>query len=443
MAEIDWCLPQVLDLLPSGLFRSDAQGNCTYLNKAAAEIVGMSAGQALGRGWMANLHPDDAGHVADEVRAARESGRPFLSEYRFLHPGGRVVWRGQFVPHRDEVGRVIGHVGSVVDITPHRAAEQRLRQSEKRYQALADNSAVGIWHITPDGKTLYVNSAILRMAELDDPAPGEDLANLLVYDFFTQESRERMLTEHTKRQEGVASVYEAELVGRRGTHRHVLICGAPLNDADGNVAGMIATFTDITARKRIEEELRQNEMRLRILSEQAPAVLWTMDQSLRFTSSTGSGLAAMGLQIGQVVGMSIDDFFGRDLDKAGVAAHRKALLGDRLTYEAHWKGRSYHSHVEPLRGADGSIQGVIGVALDITDRKLAEDAIREARDTLEKRVLERTDELTRANERWSSRSRSGGPPRRISVRARRVMPAFSTVSRHSSADRTRAGGLRM
>ena len=386
-----------------GIFQSDTQGNLVYINECGAGMVGMTPQQASGRGWVANLHPDDRDRVVTEGRQARLQGVEFRSEFRYLHADGRIVWvLGRFVPDRDLTGRLLGHVGTIHDITPRKHAEELLRKSERRYAALAEHSVPGIWHIDPHGSTLYVNPSMRRMLELDDHDPNDDLAanpGRLVYEFFTPESRERMRLEHAKRSKGLASDYEVEVVGKKGGRRSVVICGAPVLGPGGEFTSMIATFTDISDRKRMEEALRHNEARLRVVTEQVPAVLWTTDSALRFTSSVGAGLTAMGLRAGQVVGMSVLQFLHQDPNSSAPAieAHRQALVGVSRTYDQFFGGRAYQAHVDPLRRPDGTIQGVIGIALDVTDRKNAEDAVREARDWLEIRVRQRTEELTQAN----------------------------------------------
>jgi PAS domain S-box-containing protein len=216
------------------------------------------------------------------------------------------VWVvGQVVPLRSEgtadaPGHVTGYLGTLTDITETKRAEEELRRSEQRYQALSENSAVGIWQVTPAGGTRYINPTMRAMLEL---GPDEDLTRIDFYDFFTPESLDTMRGEHVKRADGMASSYEVELVGRRGGRRNVVISGAPLVGADGQVESLIGTFTDITERRRAEEalraserSLRENEARLRLLVEQVPTILWTVDADLKFTSVTGAGLNALGLR---------------------------------------------------------------------------------------------------------------------------------------------------
>jgi PAS domain S-box-containing protein len=110
-----------------------------------------------------------------------------------------------------------------------------------------------------------------------------------------------------------------------------------------------------------------------------PAVIWAVDRDLRFTLSDGGGLAGLDVEPGAVVGLTLFEYFGtEDAEHPPIAAHRRALAGTSATYELDWRGRTFHSRVEPLRDQGGEIVGAVGLAIDITERKLAEQELREA-----------------------------------------------------------------
>jgi PAS domain S-box-containing protein len=126
-------------------------------------------------------------------------------------------------------------------------------------------------------------------------------------------------------------------------------------------------------------ERHAERVRLTVMVEKMPAVLWTTDEQLQITSAMGAGLDALGLRAREPVGLSIlDFFFTKDADAPPIAAHRKALGGEAVAYEVTWKDRRFESHVQPLRNGEGVIQGVIGVALDITDRERLTDQLRQS-----------------------------------------------------------------
>jgi len=93
----------------------------------------------------------------------------------------------------------------------------------------------------------------------------------------------------------------------------------------------------------------------------------------------GAGLESLGMKSGGLTGKTLTEYFQtNDPQHPSIAAHWRALAGESLTYELHWQNRVFESHVRPLRGTDGEILGVIGVALDITDRKQLADQLRQS-----------------------------------------------------------------
>jgi PAS domain S-box-containing protein len=150
--------------------------------------------------------------------------------------------------------------------------------------------------------------------------------------------------------------------------------------------------------RQAQEALRQSEGRLRMLLERLPAIVWTTDSELRYTSASGAGMALIGRQPNELVGTSLHDYSPRDENAlTALAAHRRALQGERVTQDLEWAGRTFQACVEPLRDAEGAIIGCLGVALDITQRVQAEEGLRQAHDELESRVQERTAQLDQAN----------------------------------------------
>jgi diguanylate cyclase (GGDEF)-like protein/PAS domain S-box-containing protein len=113
-----------------------------------------------------------------------------------------------------------------------------------------------------------------------------------------------------------------------------------------------------------------------MLGEQMPAVIWSTDAEFRITSSRGAGLAALNLPPGEAVGRSLLEYLdAQDHGHQPLAAHERALKGEAVNYDLEWGGRSFQAHVEPLRAGGGSIAGTMSVALDITERKEAEQRL--------------------------------------------------------------------
>ncbi|MFP5287417.1 MAG: diguanylate cyclase domain-containing protein, partial [Thermoanaerobaculia bacterium] len=115
--------------------------------------------------------------------------------------------------------------------------------------------------------------------------------------------------------------------------------------------------------------------RLRVL-EQIPALVWTTDRELRFTSALGAALVTLGLDSGRLAGRNLFEHYGtRDLSFPPIRAHLQALSGEAVDFEQELQGRCFHSRVEPLREAGEKIVGTVCIAFDVTERKQAEEAL--------------------------------------------------------------------
>lgn len=162
----------------------------------------------------------------------------------------------------------------------------------------------------------------------------------------------------------------------------------------GRVEGLVGLMVDLTDRARAEEALKDTEIRSRMMFEQIPALVYTVDRELRFTSGTGAALASLGLQANQIVGASLFEYFSTDDENhPAIAAHRRAIAGESVRFELQWH-RTFQTYCEPFRDASGEIIGAIAVALDKTEQKRAE----QERDQL----LEKTQQALQAREEFLS-----------------------------------------
>jgi diguanylate cyclase (GGDEF)-like protein/PAS domain S-box-containing protein len=120
---------------PVGIFRTDAQGNCLYVNERWCKMAGLASQTAVKSGWIAAIHPDDQNQVLLEWYTATRENRPFQLEYRLQQPDGTITWVfGQAVAELDTTGKITGYVGTITDISERKDAEAQLI-----YNALHDS----------------------------------------------------------------------------------------------------------------------------------------------------------------------------------------------------------------------------------------------------------------------------------------------------------------
>jgi diguanylate cyclase (GGDEF)-like protein/PAS domain S-box-containing protein len=202
----------------------------------------------------------------------------------------------------------------------------------------------------------------------------------------------------------------------------------------------------------------ETERRLNFMLESVPVNLWSTDAQLNITFSQGAGLHLIGMSANEQVGMTLYEVLKtRDPGFTPLAAHLRALQGELVRYETDWRGRSFETRVEPLRGADGRITGTVGIAIDITDRKTLVDALQtqniyfatlfeNAPESIA--ILDEDDRILRINGQftkmfgYSEKESLGKSINDLIVPKEFVEEAENLTSRVAAGDNVRAEGLR-
>jgi PAS domain S-box-containing protein len=140
---------------PVGIFQTDSDGNCIFVNPRWLAMAGLSPEAAMGKGWMNALHSSDRNRVMEEWNKAIQTGGEFASEYRFRTPLSRVTWlQGNAVAVRDADGILTGYLGTVVDITNLKHLELAL-QTALETASLAESKLNDVLNTAPVAIVCY------------------------------------------------------------------------------------------------------------------------------------------------------------------------------------------------------------------------------------------------------------------------------------------------
>jgi PAS domain S-box-containing protein len=302
---------------------------------------------------------------------------------------------------RDGAGQMIGAINCLHDVTHRKQAEEAVRASEERLRTVADNVPQVIWTNTGDGKADYFNRRWYEYSGLsyeDSAGPGWQA---IVHPEDAPASVDRW-----RRALAKGEVFDTEYRLRRkdGRYRWFIGRNVPLRH-NGQVLSWFGTATDINDLKEAEAALRETEERFRILVEGAQdyaMFLLDVDNQIKFWSKGAERV--FGWTEEEVTGKTGALIFTpEDKAKGAVEWELTTALEKGSALDRRWHLRKDGSRLwtdgimTRLDHPGGELRGFAKIARDASDQKQAEEALQHARDEMEQRVLERTQELVTIN----------------------------------------------
>ncbi len=269
-------------------------------------------------------------------------------------------------------GTNYGRIWTFRDITERKHAEDSLQESELRFRSLYENSTIGLYRTTPDGKIILANPTLVEI--LGYSSFEELAARNLEEEGFEPSYKRKHFIEKIELNGEVKSL-ESAWNRQDGSTVYVRESAQAIRDPDGKTLYYDGTVEDITERKRAEEELIKNETLLRTAVENLPMIFYMIDLNGIFNLSIGAGLKGLGLAPNQVVGQSAFDIY-KDHPEI-ITSIKKSIAGENTYFESNVSGSTYINFVVPYSLDKRKLTGLIGVALDITDRKQLEEQMRQ------------------------------------------------------------------
>jgi PAS domain S-box-containing protein len=347
-------------------------------NARFQELVGYTEAELRQMTVLELTHPDDrAEHekAASEIRTGRR--KDVQIEKRYLRKGGGIVWvrSTAFLAPCPE-GTTPCAIALVEDITDRKLAEERLRKQERQFLDAQRVAHFGSWEWDPVADVSVWSEELYRILGLEPGSFRPDLGTYLTW--VLPDDREFVRSAIEGAMAGGTNIeYETRIMRPDGSTGIIRIYGVPVFDRSGAVARFVGVTQDITERRQAELDALEKERRLRLAFDQMQAMLWTTDLELRLTSVHGASLQPLGREPKDVVGTPIADYFS-SADSTEVAPHRRALAGEHAEYETSRGGQPLQVRVDPLRDEEGNVVGVIGVAVDISEQRRAEELLRES-----------------------------------------------------------------
>lgn len=316
--------------------------------------------------------------VIDTIESSdyRKSSDPLLTIPGVAAAFGIPVRFGEFVygclvglsrtpRHFDRDARFLEAVAGVVSIAVDRERAQRgADEASRRVADVLDSVAEHFVHVDRNWNITYVNASAAKLFSASPIAMIGKPVEAWFPSFKDPDIRRRY--------------HDAMMLEKPSSFDFRSALNSRWYDARVRPTseGIGVFFLDITARREAEEARFLVERRQRILIDNMPAITWMTDADLKILTSIGGGLRKAGVEDDALVGNRLREMFPPGSES--IKAHDRALAGEAADYDDTFGGRTYHSHVEPLRDADGHIIGVTGLAFDVTDQLAAEQRLEDA-----------------------------------------------------------------
>src|SRR5438105_1235813 len=286
----------------------DLGTNKVWWNEGVLTLFGhaLEQNEADPTWWLERVHPGDREAVeAFFFEVVRGTEQSWVDEYRFRCADGSykdVYDRGYVL--RDADGRAVRMIGTMLDITARKRAEEALRESEHRWRGLTEALPQLVWTATADGSCDYFSTQWTQHTGI----PEGELLGWRWLDVLHADDREPTRQFWTASVEG-RGPYDVEYRVRRsdGAYRWFKTRGVPIRDGDGHIFKWFGTCTDITDLRLTEEALRQSEARFRGTFENAAVGIAHTDPRGRFLRVNERFCAIVGYTRDELIAKNFQD----------------------------------------------------------------------------------------------------------------------------------------
>ena len=385
----------VVDTIPTLAWSARPDGSAEFFNQRWLVYTGLSAEQALGSGWQVAIHPDDLPRILKIFQEALDSVKPYEVEGRFRRFDGEFRWflfRGS--PLRDRSGKVAKWYGTNTDLEERKRAEDALRKSEERWRSVFENSAIGVALTDLNGRFLATNRVFQAMVGYTE----EELRAVSFLDVTHADYRQANWALVTELLEGKQRQFQIEKKYLRKDGSSIWVSNnVSLVPGTERVPRFIMALSeDITQRKRAEEAVQRSEAYLAEAQKLTQTGSWAAQVSLKENVNWSENVSWSNVywskEMFRIFGFDPDPTppspmeVVRRLHPEDAPSHPRMVeraIRDGTDFELDYRlllpdgaAKYIHAVGHPVVNASGDVIELVGTAMDVTERKRAEDALR-------------------------------------------------------------------
>ncbi len=398
--ELEEQLRATLNVIPAYTWYADPSGALTFVNERHADYLGLPKdhplrfGVDVGAEWDSHLpllHPDDHAEMRRAWSHTLRTGCAGEVSFRARNAEGGYRWfLSRVEPLRASDGTLLYWIGVTLDIDDAKRAEDALRKSERELRDVIDTIPAIVWSRLPDGSNAYVNRRFIEYSGLSaEQTTGSGWKAAIHPDDLERQVGKWM--------EAIATgkPHENEVRFRRsdGQYRWHLDRGVPLRDENGNIVKWYGVTTDIEDRKRAEEalqlvsrDLQESKAKLEEAQRITHVGYWQWDLITNGVTWSDETYRIYGLRPQEFpvdLATVREKIHPEDWEVVSRALEEALRGGARYTAESRvfrptGEVRTVHSQGEVKRDTSGRPIFMFGTVQDITDRKRAEEALKQS-----------------------------------------------------------------
>lgn len=387
------------DAAPVLIWLAGTDKRCTYFNQGWLNFTGRTMDQERGHGWAEGVHPDDYGRCLRTYEDAFNRREPFTVEYRLRQAEGQYGWIVDHgVPLWGDDREFRGYIGACVEITDRKQVEAKLSESESRLRSILNRAPAAIFIKDPAGRYLFMNEECARVLNVN----GEQALGRSDRDLFSTELATQFMANDQRVWESKQLLTVEELVPQTDGVHISLVQKFLLRDSHGRPYALSGIALDITPRLRLEAAIQASEARLQLA--QSAANIGVFDWDIPAQQGIWSP------ELERLYGLPVGSFDGTpeawrglihpdDVDTADRGIQRS--LDDPATasefeyriMRSDGTVRWIYAKAKTLCDGEGRAVRMVGVNLDITERKEAQLRLEQSAQELEAQVEARTRDL--------------------------------------------------
>ncbi len=403
---------ELVENINDASFSINAAGYIKYISPVIRNIAGYSPEEVLGSSYEDFIFADDLpGFTEDFIKAVNEG--VFFPEYifRIVHKNGHIIHIRSSNRFILKNGKIIGINGILTDITDQVKARHDLEESEKKYRNLIENINDATYAVNIEGVFTFMSPICKSISGYDpEEITGTHLSRFVHPDDY------QALAQHiaTAFETGnYPPVYEFRGIHKNGNIVYLRTSSRVIYDENNQPVGINGIMADITEFKEAEEKIQQGEKRYQLLAGNVQDVIWTMDPHMHYTYLSPSQEKLLGYRKKETLDLPLEQTMTSESYRRFKALFDRyaqipikdsscAPIDESEVIELEMltkDGSSIwtESKLSFLYNASGKLYEVVGITRDISDRRLAENALRRAKEETDAINRELEDSINRVN----------------------------------------------